>query len=128
MDNYVLTGLFTVFRPRDPADARPRGSVDNVFLSALLALAAQILNADAATHQKVAELVDPQRRLLLDYCREQPERTLEQLLEVMEPYFELLPERHRSFFQPESVQIVHTADFIVLSRHQEGFWYPHAPI
>lgn len=128
MDSYVLTGLVTVFRPRDPADAYPRGSVNNVFLSALFALAAQILDADTTTHQKVAELVDPQQRLLLEHCHQQPERTLEQLLEVMEPYFELLPERHRSFFQPESVQIVHTADFIVLSRHQEGYWYPHAPI
>lgn len=131
MDTYILTGLFTVFRPCDPEDAQPRGSADNVFLSALFALAAHIRKADVATHQKVASLMPAcEQRLLLvlkDY-RHEPDRPLEQLLEVMEPYLELLPEPHRLFFRPSSVQILHTADYVVLSRHQEGYWYPHAPI
>jgi len=131
VDTYILTGLFTVFRPRDPQDAQPRGSVDNVFLSALFALATHIRKADVATHQKVAGMLPAsEQRLLLDGCRDESSRdlALEQLLEVMEPYLELLPEPHRLFFRPSSVQILHTADYVVLSRHQEGYWYPHAPI
>ena len=129
MDGYISTGLFTVFRPCNPADARPRGSADNVFVSAVLALAALIRAAETDTHQKVAELIPRgQQRMLLDDCRYEPDRTLEQLLEVMEPYLELLPEPHRRFFRPQSVRILHTADYVVLSRHQEGYWYPHAPI